>query len=180
MKIVIKSETPFAIALEKISQFLTENYNDYPMLKSNMNIYVTLKNSNGQNCPDNEKEYILTGEDVKDVFREEKKLSNQIKNYENYLATSKDKKRKKENIEKRREEYSKHKQQYESQNKKLQLLIDLDEVVKSGEFITYYIKTTHRLSYKYNLETIFIFDNINGYTGYFNHWGLQDGLPPEY
>jgi hypothetical protein len=203
MKIVIEAGTTVTSALEKISQFLTESYTDYPVLKNNMNIYIALKNSNGQTCPDNEKEYILTNEEVKDVFLEEKKaayerhlslwnsyvyskrmnlerLHNQIEKDKNYLATAEDKKRKKENIEKRKEEYLRHQKQYESDNKKLQLLINLDEAVKMGTFIKYYIKNTYRSSYKYDLEVIFVFDNINGYTGFFNHSGLKDGLPQGY
>lgn len=203
MKIVINSGASIESAMKYIQEFLSENYSEYPIIKSSLNLYVTLKNGKGQICPDNEKEYVISNGHAKDVFAEEMNLAfdqrlcdwkhffsshkrkllqlqNQIELDKNYLETAEEKNRKKENIEKRKAEYKKNKLTYEKENEKTNLLNFLNELIDNNLFTKYYIKNTYGSSYKYKLEAVFIFNNINGYIGYFDWKGLHDGIPSYY
>lgn len=73
MKLSIDKGVSYKNAIDILSEFLQENFSDYPTLKNTMNIYITLKNSDNQICPDNEKEYILNQDgQVKDILENEK------------------------------------------------------------------------------------------------------------
>lgn len=202
MKIIINKGTSVDNAIKSLSEFLKENYSEYPIIKNTMNVYITLKNIDGQICPDNEKEYILreSGK-VKDVFDEEKivefnnhlsfwnkfvnskkrekqKLESQIEKDVAYLTSAKEKNKKEDNIKKRVKQYDTNKFALKKINELIDKICFLDEIIKGRRFITYYIKQTKRSSYNYKLDVIFIFKDINGYNGYFDWNGLHDGFPP--
>jgi len=122
VKLSIDKGVSYKNAIDILSEFLQENFSDYPILKNTMNIYITLKNSNNQICPDNEKEYILNQDgQVKDILEDKKtkeftkrmrewnsfinsyenkisRLEKQVNTDINYLETAKEKGRKEENI----------------------------------------------------------------------------------
>ena len=72
MKLVIESEATVDAALKQIKMFFDTQCADYPYLKGKMHIYVDLKNDKRQICPDNEKEYVISEEEVVDVLEQEK------------------------------------------------------------------------------------------------------------
>jgi len=75
MKIVVNKGESIENAMKSIKDFFEKDYSDYPILKNTLNLYVTLKNGEGQICPDNEKEYILSKGHAKDVFAEDKNVA---------------------------------------------------------------------------------------------------------
>lgn len=60
MKLTIKSGESIENAINYLINFLEQYKEDYPILKGNMNVYLTLKGFGSRNCPDNEAEFILS------------------------------------------------------------------------------------------------------------------------
>lgn len=201
MKLSINKGVSYKNAIDILSEFLQENFSDYPILKNTMNIYITLKNSDNQICPDNEKEYILNQDgQVKDVLEDEKtkeftkrmrewnsfinsyenkisRLEKQVNTDINYLETAKEKGRKEENITKRKIQLDKNKLELKRVIKYFEIIKRLDKAIDNNNFTTLFLKQTHRSPYKYNLDAIFIFEDVESYTGYFDWHGLHDGKP---
>lgn len=203
MKIVINKGENIENAMKSIQEFLTENYSDYPILKNTLNLYVTLKNGEGSICPDNEKEYIISKGHAKDVIAEDKNLALDERRYqwemyvyrsqrevlnlrksievdENYINTAEEKNRKKEIVEKRKREYENRKEKLKQAQELESLFYFLNSLVREDRMITMFIKNTFGSTYKYKIEVVYIFDNINGYTGFFDWKGLHNGLPSYY
>lgn len=203
MKIVINKGETIESAMKSIKEFLLENYSEYPILKNTMNTYVTLKNAEGQICPDNEKEYVLSKGQATDVFTKDKMISldKRLSEWEcfvhqhkrdlltlkknldadkKYIDTAEEKGRKVETVEKRKVEYKKNKLKLEKGKEKENTIDFLDSLIQENRMQILYIKSTDGSPYKYTLETIFVFNNINGYVGYFDHRGLHEGLPSYY
>lgn len=212
MKLVIKKGTSVENAMKSISEFLLDNYSDYPIIKNTMNVYIALENENGQICPDNEKEFSITQEEVKDVMEEEKNIklneilddwqslrthhSNRLERLERevandvaYLDRAKENGRKESNIAKRKKQHEKNKEELEEERKTNEKIILFDNAINENNFTVCFTKYTDRRSpYKYRLDVMLVFKDVDGYNGYFNGYsghfnrrgfgrGLYDGLP---
>lgn len=200
MKLTIKSGVSTAKAMMYIENFLDDNYKDYAFLKGNLNLYITLKDDENRNCPDNEKEYVLAAENTTDVEAEKiaaakrkvlsswkkhieyhkRMLEKKIKEVsidENYLATAKDKGRKPENIEKRQRLYQKNQIELRKMNETNDLLEKLDQCVNSRKMEWYITKWKGRrkTSYDYSFEVYLLFRNIGGFTGYYEESPYHNG-----
>lgn len=131
MKLVIESGITVDEAIEMLKSFLNEQCAGYTYLKSKMNVYVDLKNDNRQICPNNEREFILSGKKVLDILENEQQnifremldrlhdcvqffkrqyesREQDITRDQKYLDTAEEKGRKKERIEKRKGELQEH------------------------------------------------------------------------
>lgn len=148
MKITIEKGTHYSEVLDTLRKFLDENYKEYPILSKNLNIYFDLCNASNQICPDNKKEFKISGEQVTDVInqgvqkalKETKiELGNEVKRMErhlsiierylrldrSYLATAEERGRKPENVKKREDELKKH----------LKELQDLQDLLKDYYYV---------------------------------------------
>lgn len=188
-------------ALNLIRDFLMERYPDYCMLESDLSMHVTLTDSNGQICPDDEHSYVLSERNIKDAFVENYKkaleelrmdwdesvcqiarytdsIKKQIVLAENHQNTAIGKKYKAVDIEKLKYEL-KMNENFEK------LIVFLDSLVKEDKMITTYVKKKKGSSYAYRIEAAYIFDNVifndDDFTGYFTkRYGLRYGLPDYY
>lgn len=201
MKITIEKGTRVEDAIKMFSNFLNENFSEYPILKNDMRIYITLKNEDNQTCSDNEQEYILNQSGLfKNVFEDEKRrvttelmrewgaflhfrqknvntLRRKVDLDNNYLETAHEKGRKEENIEKRKIQLNNNKLDLKNAIKALELAESLNMAIKNNNYKTYFFKSQYGSTYKYRLDATFVFDNIEGYTGYFDDRGLHEGKP---
>lgn len=197
MKITIDKGETIDSALENLKSFLKENYSDYPIIKNPLNIYVTLKNGDGQMCPDNEKEFALNQNKTIDRTKEKKAMAFNITLNEwnwyvrlqgsllestkhnielgnAYVNTAKEKNRKTENVEKRKKEIENLKGELVEREHKLWVAQLLNKAVEDGMYRKVYYK--HGFSYKYELTCVFVFENVNGFTGYFYGEKLYKGV----
>lgn len=204
MKLVIEKGISIEDAMKRISNFLETQCSEYPIIKNNMSIYITLKNKEGRICPDNEKEYFLNefgqvidiqaeekkrelkkhmelwNDFVKSKYYEVLKLEKQIDNDIAYLETSIEKNRTESNISKRKAQYEINKLKLEKENEQIEKIKSLENAIKENNYTSYILKLTERSAYKYSIEVMFVFENINGYTGYFDYRGLHEGLPERF
>lgn len=129
MKIIIPKGENINIAINKIQEFINKNYEEYPILEKELNLYINLTNAENQICPDNkiafkiletkegiEVENLLETAKNKAIskaiesFNSEKclieeninRMKYKIKLDENYLSTAIEKKRKQDKIDERR------------------------------------------------------------------------------
>ena len=152
-------------------------------------------------CPDNEKEYMLTNNYIIDILKERKqqaldelliywdhfrnrlsreieKIENYIKLDENYINTSIEKNRKKENIEKRKKIYEKNKKDLDLLIKNKNFIDILNSKIIENKIKIKFIKENSINSiYNYNLNVSIIFENIDNENYYFDNNGIHKGLP---
>ena len=69
MKVVIPRGENCIESLEKLIEFLKANAEDYPMLRTPMNIYFTLKSPKGEVFPLNDYNFILEDNEMRDETR---------------------------------------------------------------------------------------------------------------
>lgn len=203
MKIVVNKGESIEDAITAIKNFLEQNYSEYPILKNTMNLYVTLQNDINQICPDNQKEFILNKGKVKDVDAESREnaftkilehwngylrcmdskmlsIQHKIELNKNYIDTALMKGRKKENVIKRKKETECLRNELEDTKMLVSCLNLLNEAIQSRNFSKFFYKSTYGSAYKYKLDCVLVFENVNGYTCYFDRRGLHNGLPKEY
>lgn len=97
----------------------------------------------------------------RDVDRLEKKVA--LDN--NYIETANEKGRKEENISKRKIQLTKHKLDLENAIRTFELVEILNDAIRNNNYKTLFLKHTNGSAYKYRLDVIFLFENIDGYTG---------------
>lgn len=157
MKILIESGTTIDEALNNLKTFFSDQCSGYSCIKSNMHIYVDLKNNKGQICPENEKEFTFSGDKVIDILAKEKQdtflrlvgrlehelqwLEIQLKKEERniirdkkYLETAEEKQRKKERIESRKVALQEHLEQYSYLQDRINTYITVLDEIKKGCF----------------------------------------------
>ena len=157
MKLVIEGGITVDEAIELLRSFLNEQCAGYPYLKSKMNIYVDLKNDNRQICPNNEREFVVSGKKVLDILENEQqnifsellyRLHDYVKFFkqqcesneqdiarnQKYLDTAEEKGRKKERIEQRKEELQKHLEKRLELQRKIYLYECIISEINEGNF----------------------------------------------
>ncbi len=67
MKLTVKSGESIEHAVQYIQDFLEKYKEEYPLLRGNMNLYISLEGVGHRDCPDNDREFILTEEAPVDV-----------------------------------------------------------------------------------------------------------------
>lgn len=199
MKIVIEKGTSIEDAIKLLSNFLTESYSEYPILKNDATMYITLKNFNGQFCPDNQQEFCLLESGIKNKREEAQKyainlclsqwkyfiesfdikkraLEKKIKTDCAYLESAVTKGRKPENVKKRKAEYQRNLKSLEDIENEILLISYLQEAVNTGNYRTIITQYNGKNPYDYTLEAALQFADINGWTGYFNGRSLKRGI----
>lgn len=208
MKLTIKSGVTVDKALEYLTDFLSEVKEEYPILKGNMNVYLTLQGLDRRICPENEKEYVLTEEHIVDVEGSriqvaknelleawERFVQNTGRAVQNakhkievdfqYLGTAEEKGRKPENIEKRKLQLENNQALLKQAKEKQEFVQMLNDCVKTGNIKWYFLKSVSRKSsYDYSIDANIIFHEVDGFTGYFGGYGmyrqLHEGFPHGY
>lgn len=198
MKIMIEEGTSVEKAIELLSSFLKDSYPEYPILKNGANIYITLKNEIGQMCPDNSLEFILSENGIENKMEKEKieAIKECLRCWESYQRTVEyfvDESEKKvngdlkyfekaamkgwpeKNIEKRKELHRVHLQKLENNKKNLELCKELNEHVMQKKNKFFVTKYTGRTPYQYGFTVALLFEDVNGFTGYFDGRGLHSG-----
>ncbi len=184
MKLTIKSGESIENALDYLRKQLEPYKDDFPLLKGNMNVYVTLEGFGHKDCPDNTKELVLSGDEpidmeksrvfaarkqaldgwerfynknLEDTIRYEAAIESDIR----YIETAEEKGRKPENVEKRKKELLKNKAALQGTQEKNKLLVALNERVLSGNVEWLFNKQTKRnATYDYTLNPILVFKGI--------------------
>lgn len=203
MKITIKRGESVQNASQYLLEFLTQYEEQYPILKSDMNVYVTLTGFGSRICPENEKEYILSQNGVRDVEAEriaeaKEKLINewnryikcvrkcaenvekQLKSDMEYLETAVEKKRKPEMVERRRKAFEKKREDYKSLSAYCALLEELEEMrIKAAGVRWHFIKINQpKMTYVYTLKPYLIFVNTEGTAWHFQGFGGRYDVAP--
>lgn len=186
MKLTIKSGESVDHAIQYLTEFLLERKEEYPLLKGNMNVYVTLEGFGHRNCPENEKEYILTDEQPIDVElsqllakKNEAKegwkryLAVQAKKVQSaasavdldirYLETAEGKGRKPETIERRKAQLERNQTDLAQAKEWLELVQSLNEILNQGKIKWYFEKAKSSKSpYTYTITPYIIFEDGDG------------------
>lgn len=150
MRIVIEKGYDSKIMMAILSNFIFKHAEEYPILKENMIVDITLKNKINQIDPDNEREFYLGENELRNykaereeyydyrlneewedfIFDSSLSIMKEIQKDKNYILTATEKGRKPENIEKRKLLLAKNERRLaEEQNrmKKLHPFIELYE-----------------------------------------------------
>jgi len=198
VKIVVEQGTSMDETLELVVSFLKNNYSDYSLLKGNLNMYITLKNDLGQVCPDNEREFVLSHNNVVDVVRVAKeqaykdalrawdfyiagidweisRINKRLKTNMKYIDSAVVENRKQENVDKRIAENSQLKKRLDVVERDMFIVRSLDNVLRNGSCDKIFIQHTYGSVYKYDIECVFIFKDVEGFTGYFKKGSLRVG-----
>lgn len=191
MKLSIKSGESVDHAIQYLSDFLHTVKDEYPILKGAMNIYITLEGFGHKDYPENNKEYILTGESIEDVesqrIREsEKTLKGEWEKFceyeaEKYLSVAKKvsyaksalESAEKRNltsktIEQRKKNVAHAQNLLVDARARLDIILKLRQAVEHNQAILYTEKIINgKMIYSYTITPYYIFRDIDGYTGYF-------------
>lgn len=204
MKLIIKQGESVDNALKYLQDFLGQYKEEYPMLKGNMNIYVTLEGFGHRVCPENERELVLTGEDILDLEQKEKdkalkavmsrwrqvleqnaleirNVQRKLRLDKEYLSTAEEKGKRPDLIAKREKEKTGHEGEMDKHTQRYLLLNRFNKALEDGKAVFYYVKHTRgKSAYTYTMECILVFDNIDGLYGYCDRYGFKTGLPYGY
>lgn len=186
MKLIIKSGESVEHAIKYLTDFLSQRKEEYPLLKSNMNIYVALEGFGHRICPENEKEYILTGEEVIDTEQINIAKSKEAAlkgwkayvSYHNkqvlsasrdvnvgiqYLETAEKKGLKPETIERRKHALEEYRCELKKSQELAAFIHQLDSLVTEGQVKWFFEKHTQKSTYYiYNFTPNIIFEYMNG------------------
>lgn len=186
MRLIIKSGESVEHAIKYLTDFLSQRKEEYPLLKSNMNIYVALEGFGHIICPENEKEYILTGEEVIDteqinIAKSQEAALKGWKAYVSYhskqvlsasrdvdtgiqhLETAEKKKLKPETIERRKRALEEYRRELKNSQKLAAFIHQLDSLVNEGKIKWFFEKHPQKSAYYiYNLTPNIIFEYMNG------------------
>lgn len=213
MKLTINSGESVDHAIEYITDFLSSLKEEYPLLKGNMNIYITLEGFGHKYCPENCKEYILTGETIEDVEHhricEAKEMlkcawkkyvqsetnrflvaANKVTSAESSLTSAVTRKLTEKTIELRKKNVAHAQDLLTDARGRCDIVLKLNKAVEDGNAILYTEKKVKdkKTVYSYTITPYFIFEDIDGYTGYFRaqksqtsvYGYLEEGLPYNY
>ena len=206
MKITVEKGMNVQSALDSIKDFLAEQFLEYPNLKGNLNLYLTLQDGNGDVCPKNEREYEIYSDRIVDVMETAKtetysETINSLRAYlryelhkkervlhdisvaENYIATAEEKGRKPENIAKRKNDLVKYKEKLEYVERGVKLYSLLNSLYEQNKFKVLF--TQHKSRRKYGscveYECALIFIGNGEIEGYFEcNNGFSKDIPEEY
>lgn len=188
-------------SLQLIKSFLLENCSDYPVLKNDMNIYITLTNREGMVCPYNEVNYTMLSEnEIQDVDEKRKEYAKQkmlnefrncieyeerrVKKYKNqysldlkYIATAEEKNRKIEKVEERKLRMQENEGKLQIEIDLLNKLHQLEKYLSNGEAEFIFIKKEGSKKYDYYFKCAIHFndehDSVFDTNGEsFNDWRL--------
>lgn len=166
MKITVEKGIDVKQAISYVKEFLTNKSEEYPILKSNLNIYISLCNEEGEVIKENQSEYYISEKElgeftIKDIRKEKEDLAkkNIFKNWKEfvfaqkvrikdlegeilldktYLHNAKVRKRKQENIDKRKNSLKEKENRLEDEIKKNKLLNKLENAFNEGYYSLYY------------------------------------------
>ena len=157
MKIIFEKGIKVEQMMECLEKFISEQAEDYPILKNDMTVNITLKNNINQINPDNERIFNFSKENIDEMEQEQKReelehadcmfeeqwrifirdssasIIREIKTDENYLAIAEEKGRSKQNIEKRKKSLEKNKKRLEQEYKRIGLITSYVEMYKKGQ-----------------------------------------------
>lgn len=186
MKLTIKNGESIENALQYLRDYLEKYKEDYPMLKGNMNVYVTLEGFGHKACPDNEREMILTGEQPVDVeashilakqkealegwkryisvqYKKVRKASDAVDLDMRYLETAEEKDRKPDAIARRKEQLKQNERLLDKAEQTASLMMLLDARVDEGSIRWYFEKRkSSGSSYAYTITPYIIFEDVDG------------------
>lgn len=204
MKLIIKEGESVENAIKYLQDFLEKYKNEYPILKGNMNIYITLEGFGHKDCPENEKEFILSGNgDPVDVeqWRKEKAIEEtfsvwkriqekhnasiewvekDIKREEEYLATAQEKGKRTDLIEKHQKQLETNKEKLNQLHEYSHYLDQLRDAIRNRRAVLFFNRYNEKSPYSYELDFYFVFEDIDGADCYINRFGLKKGLPNGY
>lgn len=201
MKITIDKEMTPEDAMNAVRDFLQPYLVDYPMVKSDISLYINLKGKLGGKCPDNDKIFHITQGGVVDVVNAKMKqsiddlcynwqwyiknaqnhlnfLKKEIEKDLNYLETAEEKGRKQENIAAREAKLMDHRCELTKSQKTFDFLEELDALVQSKAAKIFCVRTKYNTRFcDDSYEVFYVFEDINGVSYYYSQWGLSRGLP---
>lgn len=199
MKLTIKSGESVDHAIQYLTDFLNAKKEEYPLLKGNMNIYITLEGYGHKDCPENQGEYVLTGESVEDVehrrYDEARKLLkqawerllrseaskfnhavNEISKAESSLKSAEERNLVPRTIELRKKAVEKAKENLPPAEARYDLILKLKDIVDNNKVTLYFEKVVDgKMTYSYKITPYYIFENVDGFTGNFRGVQGKDG-----
>ena len=202
MKLTIKKGESLDHAIKYLQEYLEQYKEEYPILKGDMNIYVTLEGFGHRVCPENERELVLTGEETVDIAQNRKEkayakvkntwnrvlmgnaakireVQHDIKRDKEYLATAAEKGKRADLIEKREKLKAKHEAELDELTQMYLLLQRFNNALEEGRAVIYYVKRSRSKSaYSYILDCMIVFDNIDGLYGFCDEYGFHKGSLP--
>jgi hypothetical protein len=162
MKIIFEKDLNIREALELLQNFMMEEETgEYPLLKNNMTVDISLKNEIGQINPDNERKFIFGRADYDKIVIEEKEFADErlheewqhfisdyhyrelikeIQSDRNYIETAHEKNRNSQYIEKRKIILLKHEKELIDEKARLESLNRFIELVNQNNVKYEYIE----------------------------------------
>ena len=202
MKLTIKQGESIENALKYLQEYLELYKDEFPILKGNMNVYVTLEGFGHRGCPENDRELVLSREEIVDVEQIQKdrayfkvksvweyslsRNASQIKDVQReirkdkeYLETAAEKGKRQDLIAKREKQKAKHEEELEKLTQRYLLLDRFNKALEDGRAVEFYVKRTRgKSAYSYNMDCCLVFDDIDGLYGYCDNTGFHEGVLP--
>lgn len=186
MRLKVKYGESVDNAIRYLQAFLEQYKDDYPILESNLNIYITLKAADEKRCPDNEREFILTesasidAEQAKNAKYQAEALTSwtqffhhkeflyhrllhNIEMDQDYIDTAEEKGRSPENIEKRRKQLEKAQERLINENQRMAFVKLLNDQIEEKQVKWLFLKCMlPNQHYDYYIQSYIIFENVAG------------------
>lgn len=157
MKIVFEKGIKACQMMECLKEFILQQAEEYPILKNDMVVSITLKNNINQINPDNERRFTFTKKDMDEIEQAQRKeelegadwmfeeqwksfthdasdyIIREIESDKKYLASAEEMERSFKNIEKRKKTLEKNQKRLEQECEKIRVIAPYIQMYKNGQ-----------------------------------------------
>ena len=205
MRLTIKSGESIENAMKYLQAFFDERKEEYPILKGNMNVYISLRGFGELICPENEKEYILTPNGIVDADEELlhaaiselnkawkrwsnaqqecydiRRIERMVEKDRQYLETAEEKGKRQELIDKREKQLNKNLERLKETKEEYAFYKRLIEHVNSGGAKRFFAKNRGNRYRSPSITAYLVIEDFEGFTGHFHKGYMNRGLPYGY
>lgn len=205
MKITIKAGESVENAMKYLQAFFDERKEEYPVLKSHMNVYVNIGGFGDVFSPDNEKILILNREGVIDAeeqlqeearkaildkwetfckrnskFREEWSILRDIEKDQKYIETAEEKGRRPDLVEKRKKKLQQNLERLEIARQVFEYIQRIISFVNENQKTIFYTKHRESRFGRMVMRAYIIIEGPGDFVGHFDGYEIRKSLPYKY